>query len=261
MGIQMVTIEGNIGSGKTTVGRHIAKYMPDTKFFPAPGRSKNPHWNAFHEDPKGNALKMQSWFLRERLRVYVEALKHMEKKSESVVLDFSVWSDEIFATAHFEHGYMTSAEYKEYQALTQAIFALRLPPPHLTIVLYAAPAVCLARVNGLERPALDERYLDRLDELHRQRYLRDVDTVFTPRWMAAQRISPDAPGLAPAPSLLTLVRDWSDLSKVKPTAIGDAVMCTDPVDYSAWYAPFKAEGVASRIAALLQASAEPVPLA
>ena len=255
MPVQMVTIEGNIGSGKTSVARAITKYMPDTRFFAAPGRTKNPHWNAFHENPKGHALAMQSWFLRERLRVYVEALRHMAQARESVVLDFSIYSDEIFATAHFEHGYMTADEFAKYKELSASIFALKLPPPHLTIMLHAAPAVCLDRSAGLERPALDESYLHRLDELHRQRYVRDLERVFTPTWMQPMRVPRDAPGLAAAPSLLVLVRDWSDLSKVKPTAIGDAVMCTDPTDFDAWYAPFQAEGLDARVTALLHQSA------
>ena len=251
----MVTIEGNIGSGKTTVARHITNYMPDTKFFPAPGRAKNPHWKSFHEDPAGHALEMQSWFLRERLRVYTDALKHMEEARESVVLDFSIWSDEIFATAHHEHGYMTAAQFAQYKALSDEIFALNLPPPHLTIVLHADAGICLRRSAGLERPVLDEPYLQRLDELHRERYLRDLDTVFTPKWMEAVRMPVDSPGLAPAPSLLTLVRDWSDLTKVKPTAIGDAVLCTDPVDLTSWFAPYRANREPERLATLLHQSA------
>lgn len=141
MSVQMVTIEGNIGAGKTTVARHITSYMPDTKFFPAPGRRNNPHWPAFHENPKAHGFRMQTWFLLERLRVYMEALRHMDQARESVVLDFSFLSDEIFATAHYEHGYMTHAEFEMYKELTHSIFALNLPPPHLTIVLHADPKV------------------------------------------------------------------------------------------------------------------------
>ena len=84
--------------------------------------------------------------------------------------------------------------------------------------------------------------------------LRDLDRVHTPKWLQAKRVAPDAPGLAAAPSLMILVRDWSDLSKVKPTEIGDAVMCTDPArgGLEAWIAPFRASGVAERLAALLE---------
>lgn len=197
---------------------------------------------------------MQCWFLRERLRVYLAALHHMEEMKESVVLDFSLWSDEIFATSHFECGYMTEQEFATYQALSKQIFALQLPPPHLTIVLHANPEVCLQRSVGIERPALSEHYLRRLEELHQQRYLRDLDTVFVPRWLHHQKVAKDAPGLAAAPSLMTLVRDWSDLSNVKPTAIADAVMCTDPVDLGRWIAPFYSDGNEECIRQVLQSA-------
>lgn len=252
MPTQLVTIEGNIGSGKTTIARKIAGYMPDTKFFPAPGRSKNPHWPRFHEDPKAHATEMQCWFLRERLRVYMAALRHMEATNESAILDFSLWSDEAFAIGHLESGFMTEDEFAKYQALSARIMQLGLPPPHLSIVLHASPQTCLERAGGLERPGgLNEAYLKRLDELHGQRWLRDLPNVVTPRWLHTQRLPVDAPGLAPAPSLATLVRDWSDLSTVRPTAIVDAIMCTEPHDAAMWLAPFYADGFSERVAAIL----------
>ena len=94
MPAQLVTIEGIIGAGKTTVARHIANTMPDTRFFPAPGRSSNPHWAEFRAQPEQHCLSMQLWFLKERLRVYLEALSHMHKTGQSAILDFSLWSDE-----------------------------------------------------------------------------------------------------------------------------------------------------------------------
>jgi deoxyguanosine kinase len=254
MPTQLVTIEGNIGSGKTTIARHIASKMPDTLFFPAPGRSSNPHWEAFHNSPKEHAAKAQTWFLLERLRVYTTALRHMKQTGQSAILDFSLWSDEAFAVSHYENGFMTAEELLTYQKLTRAIFSLKLPPPHLTIVLYAAPEVCLQRSQGFEskRPEGNaEDYLRRLEELLRERYVRDLDSVFTPRWLKTQRVAVGAPGLAPAPSLMTLVRDWSDLTKVKPTAIVDAIMCTEPIDFDAWYRAFE-DGTAERAAALVE---------
>ena len=110
MPTQMVTIEGNIGTGKTTIAKRMARHMPDTAFFPAPEPAANPHWSAFEANPAAHALPMQLWFLRERLRVYVAALAHMERTRESVLLDFSVWSDLIFTQAHFEQGHLTSDE-------------------------------------------------------------------------------------------------------------------------------------------------------
>ena len=74
MPTQMVTIEGAPAVGKSTIARKVAAYMPDTKLFPAPDPEKNPHLHAFFKAPKEHALAMQLWFLRERLRVYVDAL-------------------------------------------------------------------------------------------------------------------------------------------------------------------------------------------
>lgn len=49
------------------------------------------------------------------------------------MLDFSIWSDIVFAQIHVDVGNMTEAEFAQYQALSQKVFALNLPPPHLSM--------------------------------------------------------------------------------------------------------------------------------
>ena len=191
------------------------------------------------QDPAAHALAMQLWFLRERLRVYVTALGHMVRTRESVLLDFSVWSDGIFAQAHFEQGHLTPDELAAYRAVESQIESLGLPPPHLSILLAANPAVCLQRIESSSARAshnkLAEPYLHRLDALFQQRWLRDLGHVYTPqRWLHSKRVEPSAPGLPPAPSLLVLARDWNVLDTVKPTAIADAVYCTEPSVFETW---------------------------
>ena len=83
MALQLVTIEGNIGTGKTTIASHVAKYMPAMKFFAAPEPEDNPHYAAFLASPHEHALALQSWFLRERCRVYLAAVHHIEATRES----------------------------------------------------------------------------------------------------------------------------------------------------------------------------------
>jgi len=61
MSVQLVTVEGNIGCGKSTIARHAANYMPNTRFFPAPDPQANPHWKAFQAEPAKHALAMQIW--------------------------------------------------------------------------------------------------------------------------------------------------------------------------------------------------------
>ena len=295
MPLQMVTIEGNVGAGKSTIALHISKSMPDCKYMPAPTRDANPYWKPFQADPKGNALAMQRWFLKERLRVYVKALEHMQSTGESVILDFSIWSDLIFAVHHHDQQLMTTDELGEYMSAYKAIESLGLPPPHLTIVLHANPSVCLERFEAsgsLHSPqsrtprqwSKDEAsaYLEQINTLLKQRWLRDIDSVVTPKWIAAERVPADAPGIPAAPSKEVLVRDWSDLSKVSVKVntssaslphpnlsvlhaeykihvltfgsvfqvLVDAIFCTNPSDFRSWLAPFLEN--ADRVRALIQ---------
>jgi hypothetical protein len=100
--------------------------MPDMRFFRAPEPEANPYWTRFQTEPANVAFEMQCWFLMERLRVYVNgprqffhspashvlpdcclppcvaALEHIAHGRESIILDFSIWSDVIFATKHYE---------------------------------------------------------------------------------------------------------------------------------------------------------------
>jgi deoxyadenosine/deoxycytidine kinase len=232
MPTQLVTIEGNIGTGKTTVAKHICRYMPDTRFMPAPEPESNPHWRDFQADPAAHALAMQLWFLRQRLRTYVAALEHMKRTRESVLLDFSVWSDVIFAHLHLEQGLMTAEEHAQYTAVHDEIEALGLPPPHLSILLAANSTVVLKRISHSDARAkqtnISEAYLQRVDTLYHQRWLRDLEHVYTPqRWLQSKRVPPAAAGLVSAPSLLVLTRDWNVLENVRPTAVADAVYCTE----------------------------------
>lgn len=260
MALQLVTIEGNIGTGKTTIASHVANYMPAMKFFPAPEPEDNPHYAAFLHEPKAHALAMQSWFLRERCRVYMSALRFMAEERKSVILDFSIWSDTIFARRHLDEGLMTPAQYAEYQQLERSIQALNLPPPHLSIVLHATPSICLERCEGsrtrrVSKPRLEQ--LQRLDELYDQRWLRDIDKAFKLRFVQDKRPqpSPAEGGLPAAPSLMVLVRDWSDLTRVKASAIADAVMSTPPVPLEQWLSSSLSAANVTKAEAIIAAGA------
>ena len=103
-----------------------------------------------------------------------------------------------------------------------------------------------------------EDYMSRVDALYQHRWLHDVERVYTPTWMRDKRVMPDEARLPCAPSTLILVRDWSDLSNVKPTWIADAVYCTEPCDHLQWLGAFTHGGsngegeFAGRVRALLE---------
>lgn len=72
---RLVIIEGNIGVGKSTLGRKMAKEL-GYKLFMEP-TVENPYLEKFYADPHKYALKLQLWILKQRYLTYVEAVKHL----------------------------------------------------------------------------------------------------------------------------------------------------------------------------------------
>ena len=73
---KMFVIEGNIGVGKTTLARSLAKKMRCKPFLePA---LENPFLERFYDDPHKYAMKLQMWIFRQRYRTYLEAVKYMK---------------------------------------------------------------------------------------------------------------------------------------------------------------------------------------
>ena len=189
----------------------------------------------------------------------------MEMTHESVILDFSLWSDVIFAYNHHDNGYLTDDQLEQYLLVSREILGLRLPPPHLSILLQTSPGICAQRAQAsATRSAqrrmsqeshdssafLGEAYMRAVDELYQHRWLHAIDRVCSPK-MAERRIAPSKARLPAAPSLLILVRDWSNPDSIKPTQIADVMYCTEPTNLDAWLGPFASGGQAARVQAVL----------
>ena len=71
----IVLVEGNIGIGKTTLCRELAKRLKYKAFFePA---TENPYLEKFYSNPKKYALQLQLWIFNQRCHTYADALKHI----------------------------------------------------------------------------------------------------------------------------------------------------------------------------------------
>ena len=72
---RLVIIEGNIGVGKSTLARKMAKELGYALFMEP--TVENPYLEKFYADPHKYALKLQLWILKQRYLTYVEAVKHL----------------------------------------------------------------------------------------------------------------------------------------------------------------------------------------
>ena len=169
----IISIEGIIGAGKTTLGLalrdEIALDGHDVTFVQEPTPKDSPWLERYYRDQKRWAFHAQISMLLSRLRSYRMATRGNE--NTIIIMDRSVFSDRSFAHAQMSMGFMSDVEIDLYnQAYTTLIdevsFDLIL---HMnTSIEDAMDAVCLrARTQG-EVDGVTEEYQRSLREgIHR----------------------------------------------------------------------------------------------
>ncbi len=165
LGAMIVTIEGNIAAGKTTLivalekytGYRVMKFSAFimAKVFVEPTK-ENPYLSLFYDNPKKYGLTMQVWFLFQRYRTYLEALEYLTHHSLSlmrctdlsetgVLLDRSIFSDLVFARKNYLDGNISSEGFQYYLRLRDALLD-GLPLPHVMVYLDVSPSECYRRI-------------------------------------------------------------------------------------------------------------------
>jgi deoxyadenosine/deoxycytidine kinase len=169
-----ISIAGNIGLGKTTLAKIIAKEW-NFGFSPEKiGDDVNPFWKPFYEDivngvkPSKNAYDLQMRFLELRS----EDHRKMQESSEWWVQDRSIYEDPLIYAVHLNtEGFLSDGDYERYLTAFEEVNE-SLEYPNLMIHLLTTPDVARERIKMRARPeemhlvSLDNSYLDKLYELY-----------------------------------------------------------------------------------------------
>lgn len=118
-----IAIAGNIGSGKTTLTRMLARrYGWTPRYEPV---DNNPYLADFYRDMSRWAFNLQVYFLSKRFREVVE----ISKAKETIVQDRTIFEDaRIFAPNLHAQGYMSDRDFRSYRELFDLMLSLvRLP--------------------------------------------------------------------------------------------------------------------------------------
>lgn len=137
-----LTIEGTIGSGKTTLTHQIANAFGVTPFLE--NFSNNPHLAPFYKNPKVYAKAVETFFLTERLKAIKSFWR--EKKGKAVVADFSLYKSLVFAKQN-----LTPTDFSAFSKLYEAELDT-LPVPQLILYLDTPVEFCLKRIKERGRP-------------------------------------------------------------------------------------------------------------
>jgi deoxyadenosine/deoxycytidine kinase len=164
-----IAVAGNIGSGKTTLTRLVAKHYKWKPHFE--DADENPYLNDFYEDMQRWSFNLQVSFLHARL----SQIHDIRENSKTVIQDRTIYEDGyIFAPNLHSMGLMTTRDYENYMALFQAMLHF-VQPPDLLIYLRASVPALVKQIQKRGRPYEESIRLDYLKRLN-ERYEAWIDS-------------------------------------------------------------------------------------
>ncbi|MDR1879130.1 MAG: deoxynucleoside kinase [Bacteroidales bacterium] len=157
-----IAIAGNIGSGKTTLTKLLAKHY---NWEPAyENADNNPYLTSFYEDMQRWSFNVQVFFLNLRCRQILE----IRQKKKTVVQDKTIFEDAyIFAPNLHDMGLMASRDYENYMSLFKMINSFILPP-ELLIYIKASTSTLVTQIQKRGRKYESTIRLDYLENLNRR---------------------------------------------------------------------------------------------
>lgn len=160
-----IAVAGNIGSGKTTLTRLLAKhYGWEPKYEDV---DVNPYLSDFYNDMHRWSFNVQIYFLNKRLKGIVE----IHNSSLPVVQDRTIYEDAmIFAPNLHEMGLMDTRDFENYKSLFELTVSL-VNPPDLLIFLKSSIPNLLSQISKRGREyesGIREDYLEGLNRRYEE---------------------------------------------------------------------------------------------
>lgn len=156
-----VAIAGNIGAGKTTLTKLLAKHYNWKPHFESV--DKNPYLDDFYAEMERWSFNLQVYFLNSRFRQILE----FRKTGKNIIQDRTIYEDaHIFAPNLHAMGLMTNRDYGNYTSLFELMENL-VTPPDLLIYLRANISTLVEQIHKRGREyenSISIDYLSRLNE-------------------------------------------------------------------------------------------------
>jgi deoxyadenosine/deoxycytidine kinase len=156
-----VAIAGNIGAGKTTLTKLLAKHYKWDPHFESV--DENPYLDDFYGEMERWSFNLQVYFLNSRFRQVLE----IRESGRSIIQDRTIYEDaRIFAPNLHAMGLMTNRDFKNYESLFELMERL-VTPPDLLIYLRASIPTLVGQIHKRGRDyenSISIDYLSRLNE-------------------------------------------------------------------------------------------------
>ena len=156
-----VAIAGNIGAGKTTLTKLLAKHYKWEPHFESV--DENPYLDDFYNEMERWSFNLQVFFLNSRFRQILE----LRQSGKAIIQDRTIYEDaHIFAPNLHAMGLMPNRDYKNYSSLFELMENL-VTPPDLLIYLRADISTLVGQIHKRGRDyesSISIDYLSRLNE-------------------------------------------------------------------------------------------------
>ena len=170
-----IAVAGNIGSGKTTLTKMLAKHYGWKKFLEPVER--NPYLDDYYKDIPRWVLNMEVFYLKQRFRNLLE----IEKSKETIIQDRSIFEGVyVFVANNRKMGYMDERDFDTYMGLFDSMMSVVRPPelmiylrssvPHLVKNIQKRGRECeqqipldyLQGINSLYEEFINHKYKDKV---------------------------------------------------------------------------------------------------
>lgn len=172
----ILSVEGNIGAGKTSILRQIeARLPPAVKILLEPVGSFQDYQGSnplkqFYENPSKYAFFTQSHIIDAQYKQFYEQIQ-LQQPISLLVTERSLFSPVVFTNALYKMGWLTQTEKEKLREYSQQVITKACPDTpmgaHYVFYMHEYPHVCHDRI--LERARQGENniscmYLSRLNE-------------------------------------------------------------------------------------------------
>jgi len=156
--IRYIAIEGNIGAGKTTLSRILAKKLKGRLILEE--FADNPFLEKFYDDPERYAFSVEMAFLADRYHQLSSLPASGDLFSSYIIADYAPFKSLVFAQNN-----LNDAEFRLYREFWQMAFQ-NVPQPDLLIYLQRSPQSLMKNIEqrGRFEENLKKDYLIKLTE-------------------------------------------------------------------------------------------------
>lgn len=168
MRYEFITIEGNIGAGKTTLATLLSKHYNAKLVLEA--FADNPFLPRFYENPKQFAFPLELFFMAERYKQLQEMLVQKNMFHQLTISDYLFTKSLLFAKVT-----LSEDEYKLYQRLFD-IVQQQLIQPQLLVYLHAPVSKLQQNIKKRQRvyeQKIPDEYLYSIQETYLQ-YIKQL---------------------------------------------------------------------------------------